>query len=167
MWRVIPSFPDYEVSETGDLRRATACIGTRVGKPKKWFLDEFGYRRYSLRKDGKVLNRRAHQLVAEAFLDPKPFDLAEVAHYDGSRTNDHYTNLRWASHSENMLDRRQHGTSPQGENHPFARLNENDVQEIRKCHAVGYGRKSLADFFAVTKDHISGIVSRERWKCIP
>jgi hypothetical protein len=35
--------------------------------------------------------------VAEAFIGPQPSPRHQVAHYDGVRDNNHYSNLRWAT----------------------------------------------------------------------
>lgn len=49
-WRVVPSFPCYEVSESGDVRRCKPGIrGGEVGKVMKPYVREDGYRMYILR----------------------------------------------------------------------------------------------------------------------
>jgi len=44
-----------------------------------------------------------HQLVAKAFVEnPNPKVLIEVNHIDGNKLNNHWTNLEWVTHSENL-----------------------------------------------------------------
>jgi len=44
-----------------------------------------------------------HSLVAKAFVEnPTPDVLVEVNHKDGNKLNNHWTNLEWVTHSENL-----------------------------------------------------------------
>jgi HNH endonuclease/NUMOD4 motif len=52
-----------------------------------------------------------HQLVAEAFLGPRP-DGMEVCHGDGNPQNNHVSNLMYDTHARNVRDMRDHGTDP-------------------------------------------------------
>lgn len=67
--------------------------------------DNKGYSIVCLRKDGKKKNCRVHRLVAQAFI-PNPEDKPQVNHIDEDRSNNHVTNLEWATASENI----NHGT---------------------------------------------------------
>lgn len=51
---------------------------------------------------------RVHRLVLEAFVGPCP-DGLEGCHNNGDPTDNHVTNLRWDTSSENMHDRVRHG----------------------------------------------------------
>ncbi len=164
-WRVIPSFPDYEVSEDGIVRRLTPAKGAVAGRVLRSYLRPDGYRQYILRKSETSYHPRAHQLVADAFLGPKPFPGAEVCHNDGSRDKDHWSNLRWDTRSANHLDKRLHGTDNGGEKHFWAKLTTDNVREIRGRYQLGETQKSLATEFGVRQGHVSRIVRGERWMC--
>ena len=62
-----------------------------------------GYAYYSIPKGG---NRSAkimvHRLVAKNFID-NPLNKPEVNHIDGSKTNNHASNLEWVTRHENMI----------------------------------------------------------------
>jgi hypothetical protein len=63
-WRAIPGFDNYEVSEYGDVRRCKTARGGQVGKLLKGWIRADGYRMYDMRRDGRTIHRKAHQLVA-------------------------------------------------------------------------------------------------------
>lgn len=60
-----------------------------------------GYVRYSLSLKGKIYDRYAHRLVAEAFID-RGRDQNEVNHKDGNIRNNDYRNLEWVTRQENL-----------------------------------------------------------------
>jgi hypothetical protein len=101
LWKSVPGFTDYEVSECGDLRH-----GAVVLKPEK--VHGNGRKRFSISRNGCVFRIKSAQLVAQAFIGPAPFEGAEVCHNDGVSSNDHHSNLRWDSHASNMLDASKH-----------------------------------------------------------
>lgn len=75
-----------------------------------------------------------HRLVAEAFIE-NPDGKPQVAHNDGTRTNNHVSNLRWATAAENQADRVGHGTANRCSQNPQARLSLSDVEKIRQLRA--------------------------------
>lgn len=50
-------------------------------------------------------NHYVHRLICEAFHGPCPSDKNTVDHIDRDRTNNHPSNLKWASRTENNLNR--------------------------------------------------------------
>jgi hypothetical protein len=49
----------------------------------------------------KQIKKSIHQLVAEVFF-PNPEGHNEILHIDGNNRNNHYKNLKWGTHEENM-----------------------------------------------------------------
>lgn len=93
-WRIIPDFPEYAVSNKGNI--ATL----KTGKLRR-FSDHKGYKQCMLRKDGKAYNRFVHRLVANAFL-PLPEEGQVIDHINGIRDDNHVENIRWCSVDENL-----------------------------------------------------------------
>lgn len=60
-----------------------------------------GYCQQNLSKDGRVVMRYLHRLVAEHFLT-KPDFPCEVNHIDGNKQNNAVQNLEWVTRSENV-----------------------------------------------------------------
>lgn len=90
-------FPNYEIHPDGRV----------FSKGRKVFLkedtsDKRGYKRVTLSHSGKLNRIAVHRLVALAYV-PNPEGLPDVNHIDHDPTNNHYTNLEWVTHSQNML----------------------------------------------------------------
>lgn len=164
-WKVCQRFPSYEVSECGDVRRIKAgkkASGV-VGKVMKPYRRPDGYDMFQLREDNRPYRPLAHQLVAEAFLGPKPFPAAEVCHKDGMRNNNHWSNLRWDSCKGNHADKVRHGTHSRGERGPRAKLTTAQAQSIRERAAAGAHQRALADEYGVEQSTISRVVRRRSY----
>lgn len=99
---------------------------------------------------GHNTKRYVHRLVAEAFL-PNPDGKPDVAHWDGDGSNNKVDNLRWATESENMADKKRHGTHTQGEKHGKVKLSDEDVRNIRYWKAGGIHVDALAASFGVSR----------------
>jgi hypothetical protein len=97
-YRAILGFENYEISNFGNIRN----IPTR--KILKQSLDSNGYHIVSLYNNGKGNAKRVHRLIANAFI-PNDDKKAYVDHIDGNKTNNALTNLRWATHSENEMNK--------------------------------------------------------------
>ena len=55
--------------------------------------------------DGKRKSAKIHRLVAEAFI-PNPENKECVDHIDKVRNNNNVNNLRWATKSENCMNKK-------------------------------------------------------------
>lgn len=71
--------------------------------------------------------------------------------------------LKWATVSENNLDKTKHGTATAGERNPAAKLSDDDVRHIRRMKGSVYQRV-LADQYGVEQSVISGIWSGKTWR---
>ncbi len=99
-WRSINLYSNYEVSSVG---RVWNVNTGRILKPS---INTGGYYYVNLCNGGKV-KHKVHRLVAEAFItnfEDKPV----VDHRDGNKTNNCVSNLRWATNSENAMNRKPH-----------------------------------------------------------
>ena len=95
-WRVIPPFPEYEVSSLGRVRNAK-------NKHILCIYNNNGYIACSLECGLKRPSRqRLHRLVAMAFC-PKPEGKEYVNHKDENKQNNIPSNLEWVNNSENAL----------------------------------------------------------------
>ena len=89
MWKRIND-TNYYVSDVGEVKNKKG----KLLKPSKTYN---GYLRVNI--NGRLV--RIHRIVAEAFI-PNTFDLPQVNHKDGNKTNNTIDNLEWCTSSENI-----------------------------------------------------------------
>jgi len=161
-WKQIEFAPEYEVSTYGQVRRIVDSRRYKAGYvlvPKQ---HRRGYLCYGLVAHGKPITILAHRLVALTFLG-NPGVGYEVAHNDGTRTNNRLDNLRWATPSENQLDRFKHGTGSDGENQTNHKLTADQVKEIRSAWDAGSRNGELSKAYGISPAQINRIVNGQRW----
>jgi NUMOD4 motif/HNH endonuclease len=172
-WRAVVGFEGfYEVSDHGRVRslprNGTRRLGTLLtpflsGRPRAYFsvlLAVYGTNRV----------KRISRLVAEAFI-PNPENRPEVNHKDAVKTNNHVSNLEWATKSENIQHAYDNGLmgdhiGAQGEDHHMAKLTEAQVHKIRmlyKGRGKGPSQQTIANRFGVSQTLVGFIVRNENW----
>ena len=97
----IKDFPDYYVTDTGDVYSRNYHKTGRVKKLKPLPVAH-GYLTVRLRKDNKTYAKHIHRLVAEAFV-PNPENKPEVNHKDGNKQNNCASNLEFVTHLQNIV----------------------------------------------------------------
>lgn len=162
-WRGHRDFPDYWISDFGNVMRATVGQTRRLGHKPKGHLKN-GYKRFKLMcAGGGKKDIGAHQLVAGAFLGPPPSPSHVVAHWDGDKLNNHVSNLRWATVAENAQDSARQGTF-KGANNGRAKLTQEQVNQARARYSGKYGEQtSLAREYNMSASAMRSILIGENW----
>lgn len=135
---------------------------TRKGRQHKPHKSRGGYLRINFRKNKKIKHYLAHVIIAKTFI-PNPENKPEVNHLDGDKNNIAYTNLAWATKSENMQHAFDTGIkkSMKGERHGRSKLTEAQVLEIlRSCEP----QTKLSKMYGVSDGMISLIKNNINWK---
>lgn len=108
IWKPIEGYEGlYEVSNTGKVKSLEKYV---KNKSKLQFRPERvlkpggdNYYIVALCKDGKVSGKAVHRLVAQAFI-PNPENKPNIDHIDANPKNNHVSNLRWVTQSENLMN---------------------------------------------------------------
>lgn len=159
-WKPVKGFEDYEISTDGRLR-SHKYDRTIVLKPR---ITYDGYVWYVLSKHGKGYSRRAHRLVAEAFI-PNTDNKPTVNHIDGDKKNNAVDNLEWATLEEQMTHAYAHSLKLpvrgylQG-NHVLSETEVREIRQVYKAHSKEFGMKALAKRYGVSEPTIDKCVRR-------
>lgn len=179
-WREIQSWPKYQVSNLGRVRRLDGLdarekyfVAGRILKPvpvKSGTLDSYRPLCVTL-SDGKRCKyfKIAH-LVLYAFRGPPPSKQQNCCrHLDDDQTNNTLSNLFWGTQKDNSDDRTRNGLVCRGEDNNKAILSELQVKEIRQAyvyHSRQYGTVALAKKYNVSHCTIWSVIKNETWKHI-
>lgn len=157
-WKKIKDWPFYEISDHGNVRSwkpHPKSTKTRRETPiaRKPVLIKRGYFLLMLKeyKSGQRIRQKAlyvHRLVATAFV--KGDTTLQAAHLDGSRTNNHFSNLKWCTSRENASHKILHGTNLSGEAHPSTKLPDLAVKAILNMKKMGFEGVDIADIFEIS-----------------
>ena len=94
-------------------------------------------------------NLYTHKLVAEAFI-PNPEGKSQVNHIDGDKLNNKVSNLEWVTPSENCRHAFRIGLEcNKGDRHPQAKLNSEQVVNIRRLRGAGYTSKEIKSILSL------------------
>ena len=97
-WTSIDGYHNYEVSWWGRVRNATTARILKVS------LNAGGYPIACLSKNKKQRVHYVHQLVAREWVS-NPEEKRCADHSDGNKANNHFENLRYATHTENSRNK--------------------------------------------------------------
>lgn len=168
-WRDIIGYESiYIVSDQGRIKRIASGQGAVAGKiliP----INTGGYPSVNLFCNGIRKLLKIHSLVLEAFVGSRPIGM-ECCHNDGNPMNSKLNNLRWGTHSENMLDSVKHKThcypNTRGQKNGKAKLTDIQVKKIKHLIISGISCKQIAKLFHVHSTTIYYIAAGKTWRHI-
>lgn len=175
IFKTIPSFSDYEVSNFGrvktksrELRYVHSVTGQEhFRKSEERFLkvhinNRTGYKFCQLYKNKKMYNKPIHQLVADAFIE-RPAGLDYINHIDGNKHNNTVGNLEWCTNEYNHEHATKTGLKPRGSRIGTSKLNESCVIAIKRMIKDGISHGQIAKWFDVSRPTISLIHEGKQW----
>ena len=130
-FRKVKGFENYSVSNLGNIRN------DKTKQPKKPTVDTHGYVVIILYKNNKGSKKYIHRLIGESFIDNvdnKPV----IDHIDRNKENNTVENLRWATVSENIVNK---GISKKNTS---TCVGVSYVKRLKKWSAtIGYNKSSI------------------------
>ncbi len=167
-YREIPDYPGYRIGSDGTVWSQLECrfIGSST-YGKKWRkmipdIDRDGYGRVKLCSTTSRRRARVHRLILEIFIGPCPPGMCG-AHENGDPADNRLINLSWKSQKDNISDKIRHGTSQIGMRHPFRKLSDDQVREIRARRADGEFYSVICKDYGIGETTVRDIVRRRTW----
>jgi hypothetical protein len=156
MVKPIPGFPDYSVSEDGQI------ISYQRDEPRicRAKLNSNGYQTVVLSHNGITKMFSVHRLVMLAFCGAS--DL-HVNHKNGVKSDNRLLNLEYVTHKENMRHAATTGLTSRGSTHPKTHLTNNSVQKIRALKGV-WETADVAKEFGICTSTVHNIWNKATWK---
>jgi len=175
MWKPIPEWPQYEVSDQGEVRSVTRTVHIKnpygvvkprvyAGRTVKLPTMKSGYQMAHLSAPGRAKRHAyVHALVLEVFVGPVPEGM-ECCHNNGVRADNRLVNLRYDTRSANALDRHAHGTMPKwrGVECPIAKLDDEGVRYIRANTGV-LTQRAMGKTLGVCHRTVGSVIRGESW----
>lgn len=179
IWKPVVDWPRYEVSSLGRVRNV------KTGRIRKLqFSQRRGkkeYQRVSLcDSQGKSHSIKLANLVAYAFIGPRPSPEMTINHIDGIKINNTPSNLEYCTRAENLKHAARLGLRPKGDQHGshthpesrprgskswWAKLTEAQVVEARRRYKEGgVTYKQLGEEHGVTETAMGNAISKRTWR---
>lgn len=149
-------FPGYFATEDGRI------WSTKTDKFLKHWI-QAGYDCVNFYDGHKMIKKTVHSLIADTFIGKRPHGMC-IGHLDGNKNNNHLTNIRYVTYSENNGSHRiKHGTELIGENHPMAKLTKQRALEIKNASG---SQREIAKTFSVSQYTVWKIKSGNHWSLV-
>jgi hypothetical protein len=115
-----------------------------------------------LYKNNKGQTFEVHRLICRAFHGECP-DGMEAAHVNGDKSCNAANNVAWKTRSDNMVDKRLHGTHLIGTAVPNSKLTADQAIVICKRALAGESCTTLAREFGVSESNVRQIRAGTLW----
>jgi len=164
IWRRVPNYSGYEVSNFGRVRSWRHKNGFRK---RPIILKQNNTGRYYMVQlwiNNICYPKGVHSLVLTAFVGPCPPNM-EACHNDGNGFNNCVSNLRWDTRQNNNLDKHKHGTMQKKIPNHTRKLSDNDIRSIRKLYENGKSHREIARLYNLRSHSSVGRITRgEGWE---
>lgn len=163
-WKPVKDFEDYYlINRNGEVFsiRSKIIMKTRIGTD--------GYVFINLKVKGKNYTKKIHRLVALTLIE-NPFNLPQINHKDGNKTNNNVNNLEWVNAKQNCLHAINTNlrNSFKEENNIKCKLNRNTVIKIKEILKEKDNKKlsykQIGDMFNISFRTIWDIHKKRTWR---
>lgn len=165
-WKPISGFHGkYEISSMGRVRSFANFGSIFLKDPKILKLivpRSLPYPQVTLvDKSGKKKNYYIHKLVAHEFIGKCPEGM-QVCHLNDVRLDNRVENLSYGTAKNNKDQAFKNNRCVIGSSHKNAKLNEEQVNFIRKSKLISYNE--LSNRFGISKAQVSRIINKTSWR---
>jgi hypothetical protein len=134
-------FYGYKVTECGK-------VYSQFGRKLSYHFCKKGYARVNLKIGDRKRGYLVHRIVSLCYID-NPKGLPQVNHKDGNKRNNSVDNLEWVSCQDNVKHSVETGLVPRGKGRPNAKLDDEQVLEIRRLRDCGANYYQLGKLFGI------------------
>lgn len=127
-WRVIPNFPNYSVSDLGNVMNTTTNKKLKLN-------NKGGYYHVGLTNDVNRQNFKVHRLVTLSFIE-NPENKTDVNHKDKNKLNNVLSNLEWMTRKENNIHRCKGIKITCNKNKIVYRIDSNSNEILEKYNSI-------------------------------
>lgn len=162
----------YMVSDLGRIKSIFRQVHGLGGKthsfPEKLLshqIDKFGYHRVPLRKNSKAKYFSVHRLVARHFIS-NPFNLPQVNHKKGNKSDNRATELEWCTASQNKkhsYDEFNHARM-RGERNGMTKITPEIIQSVKEAYKQLQSFNLTGKLFGISNTHAWRIVRNKTWE---
>lgn len=168
MLKTIPGYSNYLITKDGRIwskPRVTPHGHKRKGRWLKTNKLPTGHLSICLYKN-RISHRQAiHRLVLVTYVGPCPTGM-ECRHLNGKPDDNRLENLKWGTHSENVLDAVKHKThvNNRGSKQGQSKLTEVQVLVIMSAYSTDkITQEQLAQAFEVSVSTIKSVTQKRNW----
>jgi len=127
-WRTINQFPNYDVSNFGNVRNNKTTKMMKLCRKS-------GYYHVSLTNEICKKTLKVHRLVALTFIE-NPENKSDVNHKDKNKLNNHINNLNWMTRKENNIHRCEGVKITCNKNKPLFRIDKDTDEILEKYNSI-------------------------------
>lgn len=167
IWKPIPGYPGYEVSDLGRVRSFRGKQPNPKGRILKQANNKDGYPQVGLYTNKHdQYQRRVHRLMLLAFFGPAEHLVCN--HINGIKTDNRLSNLEYVTPEYNSTLAAKAGLyrHGRGEAASYVKLTNEQVLEIRARALIGENQTQIGKDFGIGQSHVSNIKNRKIWSHI-
>lgn len=140
-------------------------VQLRKGKVISPWIADTGYLTFSVKINGSRDKYLLHRAIASAFCDGYEQSLT-VNHKDGNKLNNNPSNLEWITREDNTKHQWEIGlVNIRGEKHPSHKINDSDLDTLRKRMKAGERKSDLAKEYGISTSLCYMIESGRKRNC--
>lgn len=166
-YRDVPGFPGYRAGSDGSVWSCLISSGklTSHWRRRKTILSSTGYGWLTLWRKRKKKSYHVHQVIAFAFLGPRPQGLC-VNHKDGNKLNNLPSNLEYVTFKENMQHALRTGLRKnhrRGSDNPASRHTEEQIRTVLLLEGTATQR-AIARLVGMNYRQVNNVLRGRTWK---